>query len=658
MDLSAGQLLGSSERCGFCHFATSIDAPGPGECFDTPPSASSGLCRLICRAGLVSLGAPVERDGRIIAHVFACGFVTSTRERRGIYLQLVSRGQSDEAARKAIKGLQVISRAQGEAYAQIARATAEAIVDATAERMVASERVEELRLFVSAGQQVASSSCLDEEMLASIAEEAESLLGAEAAAMLRPRGSALEVVARTAGWRGPKGALVPRAGTASGRAAETKRALVANGTDGPATVAMPLIAGDRVVGVFEARVPAHELPVRKDRLARLNRFGQFVAIALEREDERRSVERAMTGYSELNSLAAMLGGQTEVAEVADIVVAALQRSFGYDIAGLVLTGWGKNRADIAVNGRVTQADLDHVLGEVSGRDVRLTPFDVVRQAGGVGEIVEGEESEDIALSLIELSFGDLNVGWLFAARTDGERYGAQDRALLEGIAAHAGAAYGRAAMYSRIRDDYAKTIAALSATLDLGEKMPSGHTGRVMEYAMAIGEELGLGFEAVEQLRFAGLLHDIGKTGVPEEILLKPSALDADEVALMRRHAEIGATVVEQIEFLKSITPIILHHHEHWDGTGYPEGLAGESIPLGARILAVADAYDAMTCDRPHTKKLSRVQARRELERQTGKQFDASVVAALFARFEKMALVGKTGLLAPAESRARLDLPA
>lgn len=613
---------------------------------------------MICRAGLVSLGAAIRRDDRTIAHVFVSGFVTSTRERRGVYLQQVSRGASDDAARKSIKGLQVISRNQGESYLQIARSTAEAIIDATAERMSASERVEELRLFVSAGQQVASSSVLDEEMLASIAEEAVSLLGAEAAAMLRPRGSVLEVVARTAGWRGPQGALVPRAGTASGRAAETKRAVVANGADGAATVAMPLVAGDRVVGIFEARVPQTQLPVRKERLARLNRFGQFVAIALEREDERKSVERAMTGYSELNSLAAALGGQTEVSEVADIVVAALQRSFGYSVAGLILTGWGKNRADIAVNGEVCQADVNRVLGEVSGRDVKVTPFDIVRQVQGGGEIVEGKETEDVALALIELTFGDLNVGWLFVARTDGERYSAQDHALLEGIAAHAGAAYGRAAMYSRIRDDYAKTIAALSATLDLGEKMPSGHTGRVMEYAMSIGEELGMGFEAVEQLRFAGLLHDIGKTGVPEEILLKPSALEPSEIEVMRQHAEFGATVVEQIEFLKSITPIILHHHEHWDGSGYPEGLVGEKIPLGARILAVADAYDAMTCDRPHKKKLTKVQARRELEAKTGTQFDASVVAALFAHLEKLELAGKTGLFAPAESRARLDLPA
>ena len=117
---------------------------------------------------------------------------------------------------------------------------------------------------------------------------------------------------------------------------------------------------------------------------------------------------------------------------------------------------------------------------------------------------------------------------------------------------------------------------------------------------MLIGEELGLGYEDVEQLRFAGLLHDVGKTGVPEEILLKPGRLTPEELLKAQSHAEIGASIIDQIDFLKSLTPIILHHHERWDGSGYPAALAGEDIPLLARVLAVADAFDAMTADTPY----------------------------------------------------------
>jgi HD-GYP domain-containing protein (c-di-GMP phosphodiesterase class II) len=178
-----------------------------------------------------------------------------------------------------------------------------------------------------------------------------------------------------------------------------------------------------------------------------------------------------------------------------------------------------------------------------------------------------------------------------------------------------------------------------------------------MDHAMMIGAELGLDVESIEQLRFAGLLHDVGKTGIASEILLKPSALTQEEIEAVQRHAEIGASIVDQIEFLKSLTPVILHHHERWDGRGYPHGLAGEDIPLLARILSVADAYDSMTTEHAYRKRLSPAGARVELERGTGTQFDPRVVAAFFEILDRMALAGGTGLLASPETRGRPDLP-
>jgi putative nucleotidyltransferase with HDIG domain len=175
---------------------------------------------------------------------------------------------------------------------------------------------------------------------------------------------------------------------------------------------------------------------------------------------------------------------------------------------------------------------------------------------------------------------------------------------------------------------------------------------------MMIGEELGMGFEDVEQLRFAGLLHDIGKTGLPGEILLKPSRLTADELAQVHSHAEIGASIVDQIEFLKSLTPVILHHHEHWDGSGYPMGLSGEDIPLLARILCVADAFDAMTTKSSYKKRMPFATARKELEANVGTHFDPRVVGALLEALDKQALAGATGLLVAPEDMARTDLPA
>jgi putative nucleotidyltransferase with HDIG domain len=300
-----------------------------------------------------------------------------------------------------------------------------------------------------------------------------------------------------------------------------------------------------------------------------------------------------------------------------------------------------------------------VLGEVAGRDFAENPLASVRTVTHRGELLDGVQSHDNwAMVAVELECGDLVMGYLFVARADGGRYKAADRALLEGVAAHAGAAFGRVALFSRIRDDYAKTIAALSATLDAGEHMPSGHSSRVMEYSMMIGEQMGLPFEDVEQLRFAGLLHDIGKSGLPSELLLKPSKLSGEELQRVRTHAELGASIVDQIEFLKSLTPVILHHHERWDGSGYPNGLLGDEIPLLARVLAVADSYDAMTTKRVYRKRLTMAQASREMRAQAGSQFDPVVVEALLEALSSKVLAGATGLLAPREAKGRPELPA
>lgn len=645
MEFERCVLLSGMQRCGYCHLATDIDEAGPLACFDQCPPHDAPAGRLLCRAGLAALYSPVIHAGRVVAHVVVSGFVTSTRERRGLYERILARGVGEDAARRAVKSLPVLSRRQAEAYLSMAVASATTVLDAHFERVAASERIEELRVFVSAGQQVASTQRLDSGTLGGITEEAVKLAGGEAGALLRPDGALLEVVARTESWRGPLGARVPRRATASGRAFETKRTVVAPGKAGSATLAMPLVQGDKVLGVLEVRLNQEHLPLPPDRVSRLGRFGQFIAIAIEREDERRAADQAIAGYSRLNELAAALGAQTDANGVISLLSEVLEKSFDHHVVGLVLSGWGTDRADVIVSRDIDREKITELLEEVCGRDLAQEPFGDLRIT--VREGVESADPGEWALASEGLRYGDLEIGHVFVARDEAEPFCARDHALLEGIASHGGAAFGRAALFARIRDDYAKTIAALSATLDLGERVNNGHASRVMDFAMMIGEELDLGYEQVDQLRFAGLLHDVGKAGVPEEILLKPSRLTDEELAQVRRHVEIGASIVDQIEFLKSLTPIILHHHERWDGKGYPHGLKGETIPLLARILCVADSFDAMTSERSYADSLTVKQARAELEGGVGTQFDPRVVAAFLDVLDRMALAGGTGLFVP-----------
>jgi HD-GYP domain-containing protein (c-di-GMP phosphodiesterase class II) len=184
-------------------------------------------------------------------------------------------------------------------------------------------------------------------------------------------------------------------------------------------------------------------------------------------------------------------------------------------------------------------------------------------------------------------------------------------------------------LYQQLQRAIYQSLLGLANALDAKDPYTRGHSERVGEWARRIGGALGLPAEEIDTVGHAGLLHDIGKIGVPEVVLRKHGPLDPDEWALMRRHPLIGAQIVAPFEFFRSGALAIRHHHERSDGSGYPDGLAGATIPLGARIVAVADVYDALTSDRPYRAALSSETAERHLLGAAGRTLDADVVAAL-----------------------------
>ncbi|HSL81536.1 MAG TPA: HD-GYP domain-containing protein [Thermoanaerobaculia bacterium] len=179
-----------------------------------------------------------------------------------------------------------------------------------------------------------------------------------------------------------------------------------------------------------------------------------------------------------------------------------------------------------------------------------------------------------------------------------------------------------------------RRVVELLAVLHEVDPTAIDHQWRVARRAMALGEALGLGYEETRALWYGGLLHDVGKIGVPAEVLGKRGPLTRTERAQVQLHPELGAAILEDLVGLEEVARLVLHHQERWDGRregrypGYPTGLAGDAIPLGARILAVVDAYDAMTSDRPYRRGLPAAAAAAELQRQAGRQFDPRVVAA------------------------------
>ena len=174
-----------------------------------------------------------------------------------------------------------------------------------------------------------------------------------------------------------------------------------------------------------------------------------------------------------------------------------------------------------------------------------------------------------------------------------------------------------------IETAYSSTLAALVQALDARESETSHHSQRVVKYTLGIAAQMdGLGKADLDQIARGALLHDIGKIGVPDSILLKAGPLTASEWVMMRRHPDIGFRILEAIEFLRKPAQIVLSHQERWDGQGYPRKLVGEEIPLGARIFMLADTLDAMTSDRPYRKAATFAAARQEIGRCAGTQFD------------------------------------
>ena len=185
-----------------------------------------------------------------------------------------------------------------------------------------------------------------------------------------------------------------------------------------------------------------------------------------------------------------------------------------------------------------------------------------------------------------------------------------------------------AAQARKIRASFLSAVTALAYALEAKDKYTSGHSQRVAETSVAIATELGMPQDSIEKIRLAGLIHDLGKIGVRESVLNKPGRLTDEEFQHVKYHCEMGEHILTPIVEDEEILKVVTHHHERYDGTGYPDGLKYEQIPLGARILAVADRYDAMTSERPYRKAMSDEAACAEIERGKRTQFDPEVADA------------------------------
>jgi HD-GYP domain-containing protein (c-di-GMP phosphodiesterase class II) len=220
-------------------------------------------------------------------------------------------------------------------------------------------------------------------------------------------------------------------------------------------------------------------------------------------------------------------------------------------------------------------------------------------------------------------------GVLNIEETDPGALGETDAVLVEAVAASFGSAVHRASLMADLENTFTTTLAALASTVEAKDDYTACHGEDVAKLVERVALRMSLPARQAREARYAALLHDIGKVAVPSEILLKPGPLTKEEWAVMRTHAAIGGQLVARIEAFAHLAPAVRASHERWDGTGYPDGLAAESIPLAARIIAACDTYDAIVTDRPYRRARPPREARAELLRVAGTQLDPRVVDAV-----------------------------
>jgi len=232
-----------------------------------------------------------------------------------------------------------------------------------------------------------------------------------------------------------------------------------------------------------------------------------------------------------------------------------------------------------------------------------------------------------------------------ANKRHGDAFTPEDLDLLKILGSQVAFVIQNSDLFKNLQQAYFDTLSALTQAIDAKDSYTHGHSERVTNYSVDLARAMGLEERRIEDVKLAGMLHDIGKIGIPETILNKPGRLTDEEFDVIKAHPELGVRILLKVEFLAPVIPLIRHHHERYDGRGYPAGLKETAIPYGARLIAIADTYDAMTSDRPYRKALDMETALAEIVRCRGTQFDPELVDG-FVRMMRGAASGAAAGLA------------
>ena len=355
-----------------------------------------------------------------------------------------------------------------------------------------------------------------------------------------------------------------------------------------------------------------------------------------------SLNQRLSELSLVSNYSEQFLGVIDLKEVIRRLFLTMKSHFSMDFMGFFLKKkrfheyhyWSSRKIDDSVvNDIVTETVNQYSeTTDISIKRKRITPH--IMQIAPIDGTLKDYAPKFI--HVIPLVWENYNFGALYFSSIEGYSDPDDKRNLLDSLVSQTRIALTNAQLYTQMKENYIRTIKALAIAVDAKDTYTHGHSENVMNIGEAIAREMKLDEETIGLVRDGGLLHDIGKIGIPGYILNKPGPLTDDEYnGVMKTHSTLGANIVRDVPFLKELHTLILHHHEHHDGNGYPDGLKGDEIPIGAQILHVADAFEAMTSDRPYRKSLGKDEAVKRLESESGKQFNPKVIDAFFRLLEQ-----------------------
>jgi HD-GYP domain-containing protein (c-di-GMP phosphodiesterase class II) len=354
----------------------------------------------------------------------------------------------------------------------------------------------------------------------------------------------------------------------------------------------------------------------------------------------RALDARVARLNKLCETSTSLAGTLDVRRISELVVEALVAQVEADGASLVLVDTSKGRTlHRHSRGVLAELEAEHESPEEIARDAAQKGVPAMRLVQPSNDVARHLQawSKTLASIAAPMKVSDLVGGALAAMRQDD--FSSEDMNLLTTLANMAAKAIESAELHEQLRQSYFRTLHVLARSLAARDPYSAAHGEAVTWLASRLAERLGLRAEMAEVIRAYGQLHDLGKIGIADSVLLKEGPLSEEEVQVCRQHALIGEDIIRPLNPGSAVLSMIRNHHERWDGSGYPDGLKGEEIPLLARIVAVADAFHAMTSHRPYRPAALMYSAIQEIKSLSGSQFDPKVVEALLELWDEGEIV-------------------